>query len=335
MATIYIYDSTDFDKQSLASLSEGNNLQFMDSELTSANVRADAEVISVFVSSNVTAELLAKMPNLKMIACRSTGFNNIDSETVKQRGIVVSTVPTYGEHTVAEYAIGMMLSLTRRIPSAKEQLDSGVVNHQLLAGMDVYGKTMGVVGAGRIGKNVIKIASALGMHVLAFDPFPNEAAARELGFQFVDLDTLLKSSDVISLHAPATKENIHLLNKEKFAIMKKGAYVINTARGELIDSTALVEALQTRKVAGAALDVIEDEKLMEPDEEALILCYGRNCENSLRNLVAIDILEKMPNVILTSHNAYNTLEAIQRINDTTADNIKSYLNGEPKNQAKI
>ncbi len=331
MANICIYDVSETEQTSFAVLHEENDVQLIQEPLTIDTVNPEAEIISVFVTSNISGAIIEKMPKLKLIACRSTGFNNVNLDAAKHHGITVVNVPTYGEHTVAEYTIGMLLALTRKIVTSSLQIARNNLDHSQLHGCDINGKTLGVIGAGRIGKNVIATAQALGMKVIVCDPFLNDPLAEELGVESVSLDDLAEKADVITLHAPLTKENNHLINSQLLAKMKNGVYIINTARGELIDTAALIEALKSGKVAGAGLDVLEDEKLMDIDEEELLLKKGAKTKAVLEHVIANTLLLRLPNIIVTSHNAYNTLEAIGRINTTTRDNIISYLAGDPQN----
>lgn len=332
--TICIYDATDNDKHDFKHLDKDHELCFHEEHLAEDNAHSIAEIVSLFVSSKLDAQTLKKMPKLKLIAARSTGVNNIDMAAAKKQKIAVVNVPTYGEHTVAEYAFTLLLALSRKLIDTIEQVRAGDINSNTIHGHDLYGKRLGVVGCGRIGRNVAKLGKAFGMEVVGFDPFPDEAAAKEIGYEYVKFDELLKTSDVISLHSPYTKENHHLMGAPDFAKTKRGVLLINTARGELVDTMALVEALQSGQVGGAAIDVIEDEKLLDVDEEELILRRDHVPRASLEHAVAIDVLSKMFNVIITSHNAYNTVEAIARINKTTADNIEAFLGGKPQNQVE-
>lgn len=334
MANIAVYDATEEDRLALAGLQDSNEVTFFDESLSESNLVKQAEVISVFVSSSVDKSLLAAMPNLKLIATRSTGYNHIDREAAKSAGVTIAAVPTYGEHTVAEYTFTLLLALTRKLFDAAEQVDQGELNANTVHGTDLFGKTIGVIGLGKIGRNVATIAKAFGMKVLAFDVHVDEKTAKEIGLEYKTLDELAKQSDVISLHVPVTSANQHMIDKDFLGKMKRGAYLINTARGELVDTMALVDALQSGQLAGAAIDVVEDERLMDLDEEELILRKGRIPRASLEHMVAIDILQKMFNVIITGHNAYNTVEAIERINSTTLENIEKFLDGKPQNEVK-
>ncbi len=323
------------EKHAFAELAKSHEICFHAGHLTEEDADPTADVVSVFINSKVTSGVIDKIKNTKLIAIRATGFNNIDLAAAKKHDIVVSTVPAYGEHTVAEYAFALLLSLTRKLQLTVEQVRRGDVNANIIHGHDLNGRTMGVVGCGRIGKNVAKLAKAFGMKVVGFDPFPDEAEAKRVGFEYVSLDELIKTADVISLHAPMTKENFHLLGAEELAKTKRGVYIINTARGELLDTLALVEALQSGQVAGAGLDVLEDETLIDIDEEELILRRNHVKRASLEHAVAIDILSKMFNVIITTHNAYNTVEALNRINTSTIANIEGFFAGKPQNVVKL
>lgn len=302
-----------------------------ESNLPSPEV-AEAEVLSVFVDSKVNTAILSALPNLKHIATRSTGYDHIDLKTCVERGITVSTVPGYGEVTVAEYAFALLLSWSRRVydgvDRVKEQSD---FSPEGLKGFDLFGKTFGIIGTGRIGKHTAKIAKGFGMEVVAYDVYPNEAAAAEIGFKYLSLDELLKSSDIVSLHVPYTPENHHLINADKLKLMKASAVLINTARGSLIDTPALVEALKNKVIAAACLDVLEEEGVLK-DEFGYV--KGINQEADMKAVLAGHILFDLPNVLVTPHNAFNTQEALERILATTAENIKGYLAGTPANLAK-
>ena len=205
----------------------------------------NAEVISVFVTSKITESMLSKLANLKYIVCRSTGYDNIDVESAKKHDIVVCNVPNYGEHTVAEYAFTLLLSLTRKLQDSISQVQQGQIDHTKLVGTDLAGSTLGVVGAGRIGQRLIKIAKGFEMSVVAYDPFPKPEVAKQLGFEYVELDELYTSADIVSLHVPGSKDNKKLIDKDALEKFKDGAILINTARGDLVDNLALIEALQS------------------------------------------------------------------------------------------
>lgn len=332
---VAFFDVTEFDRASLARLLknapeiEGH---FYAEELNESSAKKikNADCVSIFITSDITEQVLAALPNLKHIVCRSTGFNHVPLEATDKKGITVTNVPTYGEHTVAEYTYALLLSLARKIPQAINATKSGSMEHAGLTGFDLAEKTMGVVGTGHIGCQVAKIGIGFGMKVIAYDPHANNEVALKTGFSYRSLDELLSSADVVSLHTPYLKSTHHLLNGASIAKLKRGSYIINTARGELIDTAALVAALQSGHVAGAALDVLESEELIEVQEEMLIL--RRKDKQKLELAAEHAVLLKMPNVIVTNHNAFNSKEALERINATSIENIKSFLLGNPQNK---
>lgn len=296
---------------------EGSDLVFYEEKLNENNtdLAKDTDIISVFVNSTINKEVIDALPNLKLVATRSTGFDHIDCEYAGIKGIKIATVPAYGSHTVAEFAFGLILNLSRKIANINGYLRQSLDFHYSpwMEGFNLEGKTLGVIGTGKIGKNVIKIAKGFEMKVLAFDLFPDLNFAKENNFEYKSLPEVLAVSDIITLHTPYSKENHHLINKENISLMKKGVYLINTARGELVDTTALVSGLKEGIIAGAGMDVLEDEKNMT----------ALNCE-----LIA------MPNVIITPHTAFFTLEAVAAIQNTTVQNIQSFISGSPVNLVK-
>ncbi len=300
-------------------------------EVSSSTIEADSEVISMFVNSTVSSDVISKLPKLKLIACRSTGFNNVDMAAAKAHGVQVVNVPTYGQHTVAEYTFGLLLTLTRKLEQAITAAHSGTTNRTELQGTDLNGKTMGIIGAGRIGSCVAQIAKGFGMRVIAHDKFKNNELASKIGFEYVPIEDLLNQSDVVSLHTPYTKDNHHLLNASLLKLMRHGAILLNTARGELVDNKALIEGLESGHISGVALDVVEGEQLLSTEEELLLLRSENVAPEKLQHSLEISLLQKLPNVIVTNHNAFNTVEAIGRINQTTVDNVTAFATGKPVN----
>lgn len=292
-----------------------------------------AEIVSVFVDSLVGKTVIDSFPNLKFLALRSTGFDHVDLTAARARQVVVSNVPSYGENTVAEQVFALLLSLSRKIFQAYDQIkETGSFKVENLQGFDLKGKTIGVVGTGRIGRHSIAIAKGFGMRVVAYDPLPNQNLANELGFEYLLFETLLSQSDIITIHVPYLKETHHLFGQETFAKMKKGAYLINTARGAVVQTTALVAALQSGQLGGAGLDVLEEEGVIK--DELDFIAHGRAEGHDLKTILANHVLVDMPNVVITPHNAFNTREALQRILDTTLDNIVAFLAGAPVNLVK-
>ena len=292
--------------------------------------RADFEAISIFMHTHITEEVLNHFPNLKHISTRSTGYDHIDLELCRERGISVSYVPGYGDHTVAEFAFGLLLSLSRHIYEGIHRVrESGLYSADGLRGVDLNGKIFGVIGTGRIGCSAAKIGKGFGMEVLGSDPFPNIKAAGEIGFRYVPLEELLSRADFISLHCPLTPETKHLLNRESFSKIKRGAYLINTSRGAVVETAALVEALKSGTLAGAALDVLEEEG--ELGDELAVLADGHPNEDSLKTLLGDHVLMSMQNVLITPHQAFNSKEALERILVVTVDNLRAFMEGVPKN----
>jgi D-lactate dehydrogenase len=270
------------------------------------------------------------MPKLRLIATRSTGFDHIDLDYCRQAGVTVCNVPDYGDPTVAEHVFALLLALSRRIVEAAERTRRGDFSQGGLRGFDLAGKTMGVIGAGRIGRRVIAIAKGFAMEVVAFDARPDEDAARTLGFRYVDLDTLLATADVVTLHLPGGAATHRLIGEAQFALMKPGVVLINTSRGGVVDGAALVRALASGRLGGAGLDVVAEEGALVEEAEIFRADAGVSAER-LKALLADHALISLPNVIVTPHVAYDTREAVARIVHTTIDNIIAFDAGSPRN----
>ncbi len=275
--------------------------------LSSAHLAEGAEVISVFVDCDVSKEVIDKLTEVKLIVAESTGIDHIDAAYAEQRGIRVASVPGYGVSAVAEFTFGLMLNLSRKISLASEQVrEHGEFNVRAFQGFDLSGKTLGVVGTGRIGMHVIEIARGFNMNIVAFDVHPDNARAAALGFSYVGLLELAEQADVVTLHVPYIPETHHLISAGVFAKMKHGAILINTARGEVVDTIAFIEALKSGKIAGAGLDVLEGERELHREGE-LIMQIAES--HDLRPLIGDHMLMDMPNVIVTPHIAFHSKEA--------------------------
>ena len=295
---------------------------------------SDAEVLSVFVKSKVGVEEMDAMPDLKYIATRSTGFDHIDVKEAHKRGIVISNVPTYGENTVAELAFALLLSLSRKMYPAYDQVRStGSFSQENLRGFDLKGKTIGIVGTGHIGRYAVKMAHGFGMNILAFDITRDEDFAKEYGLRYVELDELFSSSDVVTLHVPYNTHTHYLINKGNISSFKKGAYIINTSRGAVVETDALIEGLKDGVIAGAGLDVLEEEGPMF--DHMLVLGDDHPNADTLKTLLSNHYLIDHPNVIITPHNAFNTDEAVERILETTLSNIRSFAEGKVENVVEL
>ena len=293
----------------------------------------DFEAISVFVNSRLDKQVLDYFPRLKFIATRSTGYDHIDLPTCRARGIAVAYVPGYGDNTVAEFTFGLILNLTRKIYSSVDQIkETGSFSLAGLRGMDLVGKTLGVIGTGRIGKEVIRIGRGFDMRIIAHDPYPDEQFAALNSVEYLPLENLLRRADVVTLHCPYNPSTHHLINQQNINFIKKGAYLVNTARGAIVETQALVNALSNGTLAGVGLDVLEEEG--ETKDELNLLRDGHPQEEKLRIVLQNHLLMRMPNVLVTPHNAFNSQEALQRILDTSVANIRGYLAGQPVNLAK-
>ncbi len=328
---IVVFEAESRERPALAPLAADHELVFSEAALCSDNAArfADAEVVSPFVYSTLDEAALMQLPALRLIATRSTGFDHIDAAYCERRGIMVCNVPSYGANTVAEHTFALLLAVSHRLPEAFERARRGPFSPSGLEGFDLAGQTLGVVGTGSIGRHVVRIGTGLAMHVIATDPVERKGLSGYAGFRYVPLDELLATADVISLHLPSTAGTRNLLSREAFARMKDGVVIINTARGDLIDSRALIHALGTGKVAGAGLDVLPDEPLIR--EEAELICSAFGQEFDLTQLVADHVLLRLPNVVVTPHSAFNTRQAVARILSTTVRNIDGYLTGRPEN----
>ena len=289
----------------------------------------DADIISVFTTSRVNKKVLEQFHNLKLIALRSVGFNHIDLDYCKMHNIAVVNSPNYGNITVAEFALALLLDVCRKVTVSYMDYKEGKVRPENLMGMELSGKTIGIVGLGAIGSAFARIAYGLDMKILAFDKFEKDEMKQKYNVTYTDFDTLLKESDFISIHAPLTKDNYHMFDKTSFEKMKKNAIIVNTARGELLDSKALYEALVNKQIAGAGLDVLEKEETITDFD--YIVGLNRLDKNALEQTIINNQLFRLDNVIITPHTAFNSIEAINRILNTTMSNINEFVLGNVQN----
>lgn len=284
---------------------------------------SDCEILSTSVYTTIDAGILAKLPKLQYIITQSTGFDHIDIATCTERGITVCNIPSYGERSIAEYTIGLIFTLARNIHIANERAKDLNFCSYDLKGFDLQNKTLGIIGTGAIGKEVVKLAKAVGMRIIASDTFPNESFAQEHGFSYVPLRKLLAQSDMVSLHVPYTPETHHMIDSKALSGMKNGAYLINTARGAVVDQDALIEALEAQKIAGAALDVLENEKILFSQGEGYV-----QVSKEFKKL-------KEYNVIYTPHMAAYSQEAQVIALKTVVKNIQSCAADTPINIVRI
>lgn len=327
---IGIFEIEDHEKKYFIEAFGEENLIFSSETLSLETVdqAKDCDIISIFIYSELTKELLEKLPHLRCITTRSTGFDQIDVEYAKQRGIVVCTVPEYGTHSVAEHTISLLLAITRSLIPSIERTRKGSFDLTGLAGIDLFGKTLGIIGFGNIGKHVSRIAKGLGMEVISFTNKPLPEEAETYGITFVELPQLLRDSDIITLHVPLNPDTTHLLGQEAFSQMRKGVIILNTARGGLIDTKSLVEALEQGIVKAAGLDVLEEECVIKEERQLLSRHFLSECD--LQTQLLNHVLLTKENVLITPHNAFNSEESLHTILHTTIENIHAFLDGVPK-----
>ncbi len=327
MNTIIFYDIKQYERDFFEKeLYDKFNLEFKEEELNSdtdlSYLEENAEIISVFTGSRLNKETVDKFKNLKLILTRSVGYSHIDTDYCTQKNIIVANTPHYGDYTVAEYSFGILLNLVRRICYGESELKNGDMYPETF-GMELYDKTIGIVGTGSIGSKAIKIAKGFSMNVICYDVFENEKLKEEYNIKYTDLDTLCKLSDIISLHAPLTTTSYHIIDSQKIALMKENAVIVNTARGELIDTEALYDALLDNKIKGAALDVLEFEETISNKRPGENINF-KNLRTSLIN----NKLLNLKNVIATPHIAYDTKEAVNRILNMTVKSLEEYISGD-------
>jgi D-lactate dehydrogenase len=302
-----------------------HEIRYFSEPLDSENVEQvrDYQVISTFIYSSLDKEVIGRLPNLKFLTTRSTGFDHIDIDECNKRGIYVCNVPVYGENTVAEHTFALILSLSRNIHKAYLRTTREEYKIDGLKGFDLKNKTLGVLGTGSIGMHVIKIAKGFGMNVIAYDHHPKELFAEVLNYKHVGFDELLGSSDIITIHVPYNKGTHHLINMDNISKIKKGAILINTARGAIVETQALIKALDEGILSNAGLDVIEGENLILEEKQIL---YETDNIKSMSQLVKDHILLSKENVVFTPHIAFYSQEALERIIETTIGNIQEFAN---------
>jgi D-lactate dehydrogenase len=299
-----------------------HKLRFFEPRLNEETVSLAAgfEAVCVFVNDQVNAAMIATLESLgvRLIALRCAGYNNVDPSAAKKHGVTVVRVPAYSPYAVAEHTIALMLALNRKLHRTYNRVREGNFALDGLVGFDMHGKTVGVIGTGQIGTVVAQILTGFGCPTLAFDPFPN-ATCRSLGVRYVELNQLFAESDIITVHCPLTPENKHLINGQALEKMRKGVMLINTSRGALLDTVAIIGGLKSGKIGYLGLDVYEEEEeIFFEDRSGLIL--------------GDDVFARLltfPNVIITGHQAFFTREALLNIAATTIDNITKFENNQP------
>ncbi|ATA22179.1 D-lactate dehydrogenase [Gibbsiella quercinecans] len=319
-----IYSTKQYDRKYLELVNQqfGYQLEFFDFMLSprTAKTAAGCNAVCIFVNDDGSRKVLEELAQMgiKILALRCAGFNNVDLAAASELGIKVVRVPAYSPEAVAEHAVGMMMCLNRRIHRAYQRTRDANFSLEGLIGFNMYNRTAGVIGTGKIGVAAMRILKGFGMTLLAHDPYPSEQAL-ELGAEYVPLKTLYARSDVITLHCPLTPENHHLLNAEAFALMKKGVMIVNTSRGGLIDSSAAIEALKQQKIGALGMDVYENERDLFFEDKS-------------NDVIQDDVFRRLSachNVLFTGHQAFLTEEALTSIGQTTLKNIEQLSRGEP------
>ncbi len=328
---IAFFETEDWERAELEPALREHQLSFFSQPLTAEAMESapDAEILSPFVYSQLTRDILSHFPRLKFIATRSTGYDHIELPFCRERGIAVANVPAYGVDTIAEHTIALMLALSRKLIPSVERTRKGDFCLEGLRGFSLASKTLGVVGLGHIGTRVVELACAFHMHVVAHTRHSDPAKAKTLGITFADLPTLLSSSDIVTLHVPLTDETKHLVNIQNVKLMKKGSYLINTSRGAIVDTEALLWALEQGILAGAGIDVLEEECSLKEERQLLTREFLKTCD--LKTQLLNHVLLTKENVIITPHNAFNSHEALQEIVQTTIENIHAFIAGKSKN----
>ncbi len=318
---VAFYDTHSYDRKAFEEMNKRFqfDIDYFDFKLNEKTASASKgfDAVCIFVNDIVNDRVveILRENDVKVIALRCAGFNNVDMKACEKAGINVVRVVSYSPHAIAEHAVAMLLSLTRHLPQAYLRTKTGNFTLDGLTGRELDGLTAGIIGTGKIGKTMAELLSGFGMHIILYDPYMDHNWAKDMGFQYAGIDDLFKQSDVISLHFLLTEETFHVINEKSISIMKDNVVLINTGRGALIDSAALVNALKKGKIGGAALDVYEEESQ-----------YFFNDWSA--QTITDDILARLltfPNVLITSHQAFLTENALSTIAETTLSNIRNRL----------
>lgn len=330
--SLLFFSAQPYDEQFFTHINEAQNfgfdLKFLNAPLNeqTASLAKGYESICVFVNDTVNASVINQLyeGGTRLVALRCAGFNNVDLKAAKDKLRIVR-VPAYSPHAVAEYALGLMLVANRKYYKAYNRTREGNFSLNGLLGFDVHGKTVGIVGTGKIARVLIKLLQGFEMKLLAYDIYPDEAFAKRYNVQYTDLQTLYRQSDIITLHCPLTKDNVHMIDRKAVDEMKKGVILINTGRGALIDAKALIYGLKKRIIGATALDVYENESSY----------FYRDHSDEIMEDGVLARLMTFPNVFVSSHQAFFTKEALTNIATTTLENVCAYFNGEsPVNEVK-
>jgi D-lactate dehydrogenase len=316
---VAVFSTKPYDREFLSrsNAGHGHDLAFLEPRLApeTAPLAAGSHAVCAFVNDVVDRQVLATLAagGTRLIALRSAGFNNVDLEAARELGITVARVPVYSPHAVAEHAAALILALDRRIHRAYARVREGNFSLEGLMGFDLHGRTVGIVGTGKIGTVFARIMSGFGCRLLANDPVPNQEC-RSIGVEYVEMDRLFSEADIIAIHAPLTPDSFHLIDEKALARMKPGAMLVNTSRGALVDTRAVINALKDGTLGALGLDVYEEEA---------DLFFEDLSQEVIRDDVFARLLT-FPNVLVTAHQAFFTEEAVTRIAETTLENISSF-----------
>ena len=320
-----VYDTKPYDREYLARAAGSDQIawRFLEFRLSAetASTAKGAQAVCIFVNDHADRDCLEQLAayGVKLLALRCAGHNNVDLTAAAELGLAVVRVPAYSPHAVAEHTVGLLLALNRKIHRAYNRVRELNFSLSGLVGFDIHGKTVGIVGTGRIGRITAQIFRGFEANVLTYDPFPSSDWAKSHGINYTDMETLLAESDIVSLHLPLLPETLHLLNAQTIARTKRGVFIVNTSRGKLIDTTALIAALKSGHIGGVALDVYEEEEgIFFQDLSGQVLM-----DDELSRLLMF------PNVLITSHQAFLTKEALSEIARVTTENILTLESCEP------
>ncbi len=325
MIEVAVYDSKPYDRDYLTRAAQLQDIRWCFHEfrlsVETASAAKGSQAVCIFVNDIADRGCLKTLAelNVKLVALRCAGHNNVDLGAAHELGLAVVRVPAYSPHAVAEHAVGLLLTLNRKIHRAYNRVRELNFSLNGLVGFDIQGKTVGVIGTGRIGRIAAQILRGFDANVMVYDPFPSLDWAARYGIQYTDLDNLLATSDILSLHLPLLPDTFHLLNADTLAKTKRGVFIVNTSRGKLIDTTALIAALKSGHIGGVALDVYEEEEgIFFQDLSGQVLL-----DDELSHLLVF------PNVLITAHQAFMTHEALSEIARVTTMNILAHQSSQP------
>jgi len=320
MAKFAFFSTRPYDKQYFENAAPQYDFEFFETRLRpqTVNLASGFDGVCVFVNDRINEETLKLLSeaNVKLVALRCAGFNNVDLKAAKKHGVRIMRVPAYSPESVAEHALALIMTLARKTHKAYNRVRDGNFSLVKLTGMNIHGKTVGVVGTGQIGRAFCRIMIGMGTKVVAFDKYEDDEM-KKLGVEYRSLEEVLKTGDIVSLHCPLTPETHHMINPKTLAIMKPGAMLVNTSRGKLIDTMATIEALKDEKLGSLGIDVYEEEEKL----------FFRDLSEQIIRDDQIQRLMIFPNVLITAHQGFFTQESLEQITHTTLKNFDDYLAG--------